>query len=366
MQINFLNVITLVGISQGIFLAVFLLLKRGKTLINLPLAIYIILMSGSLLNTLLMSEGVLFSPFGFAYIAELCNLAYGLLIFIYTRNKIEGYMVLKKSDLWFAVPFILYFIYYLLFYRDISCNSADYLSTGIEFSGHRVEWSFEIAVNVGFLIASLCILRTYHKQIKQSYSAFERINFNSTRNLIFVCLAAYLFELVLILLLTVGIDGAEFYNDLINVLFIIALFLFGYNELIYSTSTATSVVKEEKYKKSTLKSDTSKQIAENLRNYMLEHRPYLNPELTLKNLAELMDLQHHNLSQVINENFGQNYYEFINSYRIEEAKRLLKEPNYRDYTLTAIGFEAGFNSKSAFYAAFKKSTGVSPAKFMLS
>lgn len=363
---SFLHIITLIGVSQGVFLAVFLLLKRSKALINLPLAIYILLMSGSLLNTLFIGEGSTFSLFGFAYITELCNLAYGLLIFIYTRNKIEGHMALKKTDFWFATPFALYFIYYLLFYKDVYYASADYLSAGLEFSGHILEWSFEIAVNVGFLIASLYSLRTYHRQIEQNYSDLERINFNSTRNLVYVCLAAYLFEVILVLLLAAGVDGAKFYYNLIYVLFIGTLFLFGYNELIYSTSTATTVVKAEKYKKSTLKSDSSKLIAEDLRTYMREHQPYLNPELTLKSLAESVNLQPHGLSQVINENFGQNFYEFINSYRIEEAKRLLKEPKYKDYTLTAIGFEAGFNSKSVFYTAFKKNTGMSPAKFMVS
>lgn len=363
MPINLLNIITLIGISQGVFLAVFLLLKRGKALINLPLVIYILLMSASLTNTLLMSEGIVFSLFGFAYTTELCNLAYGLLIFIYTRNKTEGKPTLKRQDLWLLVLFLFYFIYYNSFYKDIPYSTIEYLSSGTEFGGHIGEWIFEVSVNIGFLIASLHLLRNYHKQIKQNYSAVEKINFTVTRNLLAVCILVYSFEALIILLLMVGLPIAEFSYHLIYTLFILTLFAFGYNELIYSNSVAVPVTKEEKYKKSTLKSDSSRLIADNLQSYMQEHKPYLNPDITLKNLAELIGEHPHILSQVINENFDRNYYEFINSYRVEEAKRILKEPEYKNYTLTAIGFEAGFNSKSAFYTAFKKNTGVTPAKY---
>lgn len=363
MQINFLNSIIFIGISQGVFLAVFLLLKRGKTLINLPLASYILLMSLNLLNTLLLHEGITLSVFGFIYITELCNLVYGLLIFIYTRNQIEGRMVLKRRDLWFLIPFVAYFIYYLSFYEDGLYDARKYLSTGIEFSEHIGEWIFETGINIGFLVASLCILRNYHKQIRESYSDLKKISLTVTRNLISICFVVYGFEALLILLLLTGVPIADLYYNIIYTLFVLTLFAFGYNELIYSHFVAVPMLKEEKYKKSNLKTDSSILIADNLKRYMHEQKPYLNSELTLKNLAELVGEQAHILSQVINENFEQNYYEFINSYRIEEAKRILKESAYQNYTLTAIGFEVGFNSKSAFYAAFKKSTGTTPAKY---
>lgn len=363
MQIDFLNIATITGAAQGILLAAFLCLKRGRVLINLPLVIYILLMSANLINTLLIGKDILFSLFGFAYITELCNLSYGLLIYLYTRNKIAGRMVLKKSDLWFITPFILYFIYYLSFYKSGSYSATEYLKQGIEFSEHMGEWGFELTINIGFLIASLHTLRTYHRQIKQNYSTLEKINFTTTCNLVSICMAAYLIEVVLILLLMAGIPGVGFYHHIIYGLFVLALFVFGYNELIYPNVAVVPVIKEVKYKGSTLSSDSSQRIADNLRIYMQEQKPFLNPEITLKNLAESVSEQPYILSQVINENFGQNYYEFINSYRIEEAKRILKDSAHKDYTLTAIGFEAGFNSKSAFYTAFKKITGVSPAKY---
>lgn len=363
MKIDLLNIVTCVGISQGVFLVVFLLLKRGKILINLPLAIYVLLMSVNLLGTMLFNEGIIISLLGFSYITELCNLAYGLLIFLYTRNKIKGQMVIKRHDFWFLIPFVFYFFYYLLFYNDPIYDAAEYLNSGLEFSEHISEWIFETVVNAGFLIAALSLLRSYHRQIKQSYSALEKISFIATRNLIIICFVAYSFEALLIIGLIGGIPVADICYNIIYLLFILTLFAFGYNELIYSNSAATEIIVEEKYKKTNLKNEASKAIADNLRRYTQEQKPYLNPDITLKTLAELIGEQPYAVSQVINENFGQNYYEFINSYRIEEAKRILKKPEYKNYTLTAIGFEAGFNSKSAFYVAFKKHTGKTPSQF---
>ena len=120
---------------------------------------------------------------------------------------------------------------------------------------------------------------------------------------------------------------------------------------------------KERYKNSSLSTESSKKLAQNLKSYMEQEKPYLDSQITLKRLSEMVDMQPHILSQLINESFECNFSEFINSYRIEEAKRLLRDPEYKSYTLTAIGFEAGFNSKSAFYIAFKSLTGTTPAKY---
>jgi AraC-like DNA-binding protein len=118
-----------------------------------------------------------------------------------------------------------------------------------------------------------------------------------------------------------------------------------------------------KYAKSALDKETSLNIKERIITYMEQHKPYLEPQLRIKDLSELTEIPPHHLSQVINELLQQNFYEFVNSYRIKEAIRLLKDPKYKTYTYEAIGFEVGFNSKSAFYKAFKKETNTTPAKF---
>jgi AraC-like DNA-binding protein len=74
-----------------------------------------------------------------------------------------------------------------------------------------------------------------------------------------------------------------------------------------------------------------------------------------------MDVSQHLLSQLLNDNLGKSFSKFINEYRVNEAKTLIK--NNKKFTLEAIGFDAGFSSKSTFYATFKKIVGVTPSQF---
>lgn len=92
---------------------------------------------------------------------------------------------------------------------------------------------------------------------------------------------------------------------------------------------------------------------------------FTDPKLTLPALSNKLSINSRYLSQVINENLGQNFYDFVNSYRIEEAKKKLLDPEKDKYTIESIAFEVGFNSKAAFYSTFKKQTCMTPSQFRL-
>jgi AraC-like DNA-binding protein len=77
-----------------------------------------------------------------------------------------------------------------------------------------------------------------------------------------------------------------------------------------------------------------------------------------------MAISIHDLSYLLNEAFGMNFFRFINLYRIEEAKQLMISEKYRHLNILGIAYSAGFNSKTTFNTAFKKETGVSPSQFM--
>ncbi|WP_151087344.1 helix-turn-helix domain-containing protein [Hymenobacter baengnokdamensis] len=97
--------------------------------------------------------------------------------------------------------------------------------------------------------------------------------------------------------------------------------------------------------------------------YMQQHKPYLNPSLTIHELAAGLQLPPHVLSKVINEGFGQNFFDFVNAYRVDEFKLLMATPQARHYTLLALALEVGFNSKTAFNRAFKKQTDQTPREY---
>ena len=92
------------------------------------------------------------------------------------------------------------------------------------------------------------------------------------------------------------------------------------------------------------------------------NKPFIDPEITLKKLSEQVDIPFRYLSQIINENLHKNFYDFINNYRIEEAKKLLSDPGCKK-TILEILYQIGFNSKSSFNTSFKKNTGLTPTQF---
>lgn len=104
-------------------------------------------------------------------------------------------------------------------------------------------------------------------------------------------------------------------------------------------------------------------LKEKLTNLMVQEKPYLDSDLSLPKLANKMQLGTHELSYLINTGFEDNFFNFVNRYRVEESKRILMTPQYQHLSMVGIAFEAGFNSKTAFNTAFKKITGMSPSEF---
>lgn len=103
---------------------------------------------------------------------------------------------------------------------------------------------------------------------------------------------------------------------------------------------------------------------EKLENYISEKHPFKNPKISLNELAIQVDIQAHVLSKIINEHYHQNFFDFINSYRVEEFKRMIKVPEYHNLTFLGLAYEVGFNSKTAFNRSFKKITNQTPREYL--
>ncbi len=105
------------------------------------------------------------------------------------------------------------------------------------------------------------------------------------------------------------------------------------------------------------------EIVSRIRSVMKDEKLYQEPQLTLQNLADKIEVPSYQLSQAINEGMDMNFYDLVNSYRVEEAKRLLLDEKNKNLTILSVGFEAGFNSTTTFNTVFKKFTGLTPAEF---
>lgn len=145
----------------------------------------------------------------------------------------------------------------------------------------------------------------------------------------------------------------------------IVIFLIGYKGLTQPIIFLGREGREEKekYSSSKLTSTQSEVYLKKLQEYMNVEKPYLESELSLNGLAEKVDIPPRYLSQVINEKLNQNFFDFVNRYRIEEAKKLLLSPANPDDTILEIAFDCGFNTKSSFNFVFKKISLLTPSQF---
>lgn len=118
-----------------------------------------------------------------------------------------------------------------------------------------------------------------------------------------------------------------------------------------------------KYRGSGLEPERAREIARRAQALLESERAYLDPDLDLPGLAARLDVLPGHLSQSVNQALGQSFLDLVNGWRVAEAQRLLRQPASGHLTVDAIAARAGFNSRSAFYAAFRKATGTTPRAY---
>jgi adenylate cyclase len=137
----------------------------------------------------------------------------------------------------------------------------------------------------------------------------------------------------------------------------------AFHKIIYQKDFALEAAPK---KKELLDEAMASTYSARLLKHIDEHKPYLNPDLTLRLLAEQVNIHPNQLSWLLNESLGKNFNEFVNHYRVEAFKKIAKDPTKAHITLIGLAFECGFNSKTVFNTYFKKETGMTPKEFLKS
>jgi len=123
--------------------------------------------------------------------------------------------------------------------------------------------------------------------------------------------------------------------------------------------------KKVKYASSGLSTEIAENLYKNLIEQITKESYYTESSLSLNDLAQKLDISPNYLSQIINEKEEKNFFDFINAFRVAEFKRLIAVPTNQQYTLLALAYDCGFNSKSSFNRSFKKHTGFTPSQYAL-
>lgn len=297
---------------------------------------------------------------------------YGPSIYLYTvilSKKKEGF---KKSYWLHYLPFILINIYGLFFFYfesnafKMSVVFRTDVSWHLELIGNMIPFHGIIYVILTFLEA-----RKFNRKIKQSFSNIDEINL---RWLTFIIIGStIIWGIVIIAYILNFIYGDQIQaNMIIYIAVSILIYSIGYKSLRQPEvkllaedpqNEELEKLKSPSYRKSGLKDENAEEHLQDLLTIMTNKKPYTNNRITLSDLSSLVGISAHNLSEIINTKLNQNFYDFINKYRVEEVKRLIENDKNLSFSILALGYDAGFSSKSAFYSAFKKFCNQTPAQY---
>lgn len=283
---------------------------------------------------------------------------YGPLLWFYTLSLTRSAFVFRASDLLHFIPFAVAIV---ILWRGVLTPIQ------VNIQVRNVILILKLLSVAVYVVLSLRLLGAHEKKIQQIFSNLDQKKLTWLR---FLCLGILAIGMIAALSLTVDrftdLTIPQYGGALTNValcVFVYALGYFGFKQEFIFQSGKSPAMEKLKYAKSGLDQERLNDVYQRLMAYITEEKPYLNPDLTLFGLAERLDLQPNHLSQTINTCSGSNFYDFINQYRVEEAKKRIFSHEIATKTLLGIGLSSGFSSKTTFNRAFKKHSGLTPSEY---
>lgn len=260
---------------------------------------------------------------------------------------------------WIAVAPVVFLIYLLL--KPSIKNEMLELCSIIFFLGHSIFY---------VIWAHIKILK-HQRIIKSTHSYTEKIDLSWIKYITYTFMGS-----AIIVTAYNFFTKAESLNIYINLFFVAVVYLVAFyslrqKEIFPQGMELSDVVNDNELfekevdlpKVKVIEDVDLKKLKERLHQLMETEKPYLNSELNLVKLAQQMNLSTHQLSYLINNAFGENFFNFINRYRVQKAKELLKDSNYDHFNVLVIAYESGFNSKTSFNNTFKKMTNNTPTEY---
>ena len=380
-----MEVLILIGAFQSIFFVVLLLSKKRKSISDKILAVWLSIFTVHL--------AFVYYSFlsGYEFYIEYGHLPSGALVvyyslmYIYAKSLTDKENVFKAAWLFHLIPAAIIYISIIPLAQLPYHEKVNLVTNLLANPYANLVFGINMLFVTIYLVAILRLLQKHKVSIREVFSYEENISLNWLRILTF--LLVLLWIVISALVANVYYLGAtsnailpedhmvlDMQGQSAFVAFVFLLGFFGIRQqVIYSVPTPEKEVltiipdtysKGNRYKKSGLKKEDSEIHLKTLLQYMEEEKLYLNGKLSLKEVAEKMNISTNHLSQIINENLGKNFFDFVNGYRVNLAKQKMKDPLNKKYTILSLAYDCGFNSKSCFNSIFKKYEGLTPTEFL--
>ncbi len=367
---DFIEPILYIGISQSFFAGLLIATRRPYTTANRIMTAWVFLFCIEMIFALI--NRTVLEMYSFPFI----SLTYGPLLYLYVRHMTN--MSLKFSP-WHTlhfVPFLVFLVISVVFRDKSIFDDLNGFFVIDRFTPLRIVYSvcFFLSVTI-YSILSFLEIRRHQSRLRDiiSYTS-EKMTLNWLKILSITFYTGYIVVFIL-----GGIDiiaGLLPFDPYIMTFVFITVFSFAYSfyairqpeMLDYPAGTpeeSENVFQAgtEKYAKSGLKEEQAEEYLTKLLKYMDDEKPYLDGDLTIHDLSKKTGIPRHYITEVLNKKYGRNFFTFINEFRVREVIRRINDPKYQHYTILAIAYDAGFNSKSTFNTIFKAYTGKTPSEY---
>ena len=369
---NISNIINIIALFQLLLLAYAVISNNHKRLSNIFLFLFLILNAFLIIISYSYSNEYLARndfPIIF-YFVRSTFLLLGPLLYLYTKSICYSNFYFKRIYWFHSVCFLILFSFFLIDYL-IRVNSKLEISAEplqvYTYLGFLVFWTFYLSQLLIYVIFSISTLNNYRRSLKKVYSNTDKINYTWLHVLLFVYLLHWFSDTLSPIFYSVGLNDQDWYI-IANIFSTFTLLVFTTFTVIYGlkqSSIFAGIAEKPKYADSPLNDSNSEKYLEQLLNYIELSKPYLDSKLKITDLSNTLLIPEKQLSQLINQRLNKNFFDFINGYRITEAKKALSKdsnPN-NGKNILEIAFMSGFNSKTAFNRAFKKNTGLTPSQY---
>ena len=292
---------------------------------------------------------------------------YGPLLYFYFKRITQQYEF-KKSDLLHLIPTLLFLFYIIPLY---SLPAKDKLSImlDITMNGYDTNEFSLVATVVFFKLASLIIYGYFIRKLYLQSKKNKDLRSNNKkwqRNIYIIHFSYIITYAVYGTLVSYNISSGFFYHMQVVSMSLLVVYV-GYSANVQPNLFSGLYSYDNqllfKYKKSGLTSSLSRELKEQLIQLFEDEKIYKDNDISLEIIASKLNTTRHNASQVINEHFQVSFHELINTYRIQEAKKILDNDLKKNLNIIDVAYEVGYNNKVTFNKAFKKDTHLTPSEY---
>jgi len=366
-----MEAILYIGISQTLFAGILIAVKRPRMLANQILAAWLLIIGLEMIIVLINQTLI------DLYHIKILPYTYGPLLLLYAKWMTREKPQFDPRYLWHFSPFFIFLIASLVFIDEQVMSGTEGFLVIDRFIPFRIVYGITFFVSItAYSVATFVEINRHQRRLKQlvSYSSGKI----TLKWLLGLSITFYTGYVIMFIFGGVDILMGFMPFDPYEISFIgltILTFLFGVFGF-HQPSIFEEVVKvhdeeipqkddngTKKYQRSGLKKKDVKRYIKMIEDHMVNAKPYLDRELTIFNLSDQLQIPRHFLSEVINEHMGKNFYNLVNDYRVEEAKKRLEDPQLKHLTILAVAYDSGFNSKSSFNTIFKEKTGMTPSEY---